>query len=295
MAKLIVQNKFLTKKLFDFFSQLIIYAPATHSVKQSFSLAHILDEERLEIGFGNKELVSKNLELLRCFEMPDSEFIRVGPAHDGGYVIYKDIGSLNKVISIGVGWDTSFEEDLNSKVKGINFVMFDHTVSQTKKLPENFKFYSLGLGSKNLFPFVTLDSIVNAHLSINDRALLKIDIEGFEYESLSKTSLETLNNFDQILIEIHDLNSKTLTSGLFTDLISKITKNYHLVHIHGNNNTGYSVIAGACVPKTLELTFIRKTFQVNQTVGSAIFPREQDFPNTTGDDLSIGSFLFRFN
>lgn len=293
VAKLITKNSYLTRKLFDFYTQLIVFAPSKFAIKQSRSLAHILGKDRLGRDNFLIEDVFNRMALLRCFELPDSEFIRIGPSHDGGYVIYKDVSQITKVISIGVAEDTAFEEDFNSLNKDVTFYLFDHTVTPKRKLPRNFEFYSQGLGKENVSHFVNLKHIVNTHLSHEDRALLKIDIEGSEYEALSDTSSETLSNFDQLLIELHNLNEETLSSNLFNELLTKIRKNFQLVHIHGNNNDGYSIIRGACVPQTLELTFLNKSFQLREVPGSAIFPRDLDFPNTRGDDLAIGSFKFK--
>jgi FkbM family methyltransferase len=292
-AKLAVKSEFVTRKLFDFYTQLIVFAPSTHAIKQSRSLANTLGRERMGLDSSSVESVFESLALLRCFELPDSEFIRVGPNYDGGYVVHKNISQINKIISIGVAEDTSFEEDFYMKNKNINFYLFDHTVTPKRKLPANFRFFSLGLGKHNENSFINLDYIIDTYLKLDDLALLKIDIEGSEYEALEETGVDTLSRFDQILIELHDLSEEKITSKFFKSLLLKLRKGYYLVHVHGNNNDGYTLIKGACIPKTLELTFVNKKFKLVESVGTAIFPRDLDFPNTTGDDLSIGSFRFK--
>lgn len=130
-------------------------------------------------------------------------------------------------------------------------------------------------------------------MKFDDRAILKIDIEGSEYTALEETDVELLSSFDQILIEIHDISEENMSSQLFKELLQKLNYNHHLVHIHGNNNDEYMLIKGACVPKTLELTYVSKRFDLKESKGSAIFPRYMDYPNTTGDELILGSFKFR--
>jgi hypothetical protein len=293
IAKVMVKSDLLTRKLFDFYTQLIVYAPSRHAIKQSKSLAHTLGKERIGLASIASESIFNSLALLECFELPDSEFIRVGPNYDGGYVLYKDISNINKVISIGIAEDTSFEEDFNLQNENVEFFLFDHTEVPKRKLPKNFRFFSLGLGHENKGPYVDLDFIVKSHLKYDDRAILKIDIEGSEYEALKDIDDALLSVFDQILIEIHDICEDNLASRSFKKLLTKLKINHHLVHIHGNNNDGYNLIKGACIPNTLELTYVSKKFDLKEIVGSAIFPRVMDYPNTRGDDLLIGSFRFR--
>jgi len=293
IAKIVVQSDFLTRKLFDFYTQLIVYAPSQHAIKQSKSLAHELGKERIGLSYISGESVFNSLALLKCFELPDSEFIRIGPNYDGGYVLYKDISNINKVISIGIAEDTSFEEDFNLLKNNVEFFLFDHTVVPKRKLPENFNFFSLGLGNVNKKPYVNLEFIVNSHLKHDDRTILKIDIEGSEYKALEDIDATILSAFDQILMEIHDINEDNLSSKAFKKLLTKLRVKHHLVHVHGNNNDGYNLIKGACVPKTIELTYVSKKFELKEIIGSAIFPRAMDYPNTTGDDLILGSFRFR--
>ena len=292
-AKFIVKNRFILEKLFDFYTQLIVYAPSKYYIKQSKSLANTFDNDLIPFDKYKTKKLLQSLALLRCLEVPDSEFIRIGPYRDGGYVVYKRLEKIVKVISIGVAEDTAFEEDFLELNPKIFFFLFDHTVTPKKILPTNFKFYPLGLARSNESCFVNLDYIANTCIFDGEKALLKIDIEGSEYEALSDSNELVFSKFEQILIELHDLNSETLLSYAFIDLLKKIRLSFHLVHIHGNNNDGYTIVGGAAIPKTLELTFLNKEFEVKEIVGSAIFPRTLDYPNTFGDDLNIGAFKFQ--
>lgn len=63
--------------------------------------------------------------------------------------------------------------------------------------------------------FKTLDEIVNIHKMKN--GILKIDVDGYEYEILRSTSVKTLSKFDFIFLEYHfgvqDLISILISSG----------------------------------------------------------------------------------
>lgn len=292
VAKFVVKNRFLTNKLFDFLTQLIIHAPSIHLIKQSKSLANTLGRERNSTSKLNAEQIKRSLGLLRCFELPDSEFIRIGPFHDGGYVVYRDVKSINKLISIGVAEDTAFEEDFSRLNPNLTVYLYDHTATPKRELPDNFNFHSTGLGPKDSTNLLTLDTIIYKHVQKKDKVILKIDIEGSEYEALATISEDSYKLFEQIIIELHDINETRLISSSFTALLEEIRKEFYLVHIHGNNNDGFVMAGGAAVPQTLELTFLSKRYGVKEVIGSAIFPRSIDYPCATGIDLQLGAFRF---
>ena len=291
-AQLLVKSDFLTRKLFDFYTQLLVYAPSMHAIKQSKSMANYIRQDSGDNTSSVQRRVLSNLSLFRCLELPDSQLLRIGPNHDGGYVIHPSFKNLTKVFSIGVAEDTSFEEHLLHLNQNIEFFLFDHTVTPKRKLPGSMHFYSLGLGNSIEGQFVNLEYIVNKHLLPEDASLLKVDIEGSEYSALEFVHSDTFNKFDQIVIELHELNGEKLSSDQLSSLLERIRANFNLIHIHGNNNDGYINVCGICVPQTLEITFLNKRIEVTEVPGSAIFPRVMDFPNTIGDDLVIGAFKF---
>lgn len=234
----------------------------------------------------------QSLLLLRCFELPDCEFVRIGPCHDAGYVLHKDLCDIQVVISIGIADDTSFEEDLALHQKDITFFLFDHTTKPKRKLPRNFHFFSLGLGASTVGNLVSLEEITREHLRYSEKAILKMDIEGSEYLALQSVSADLFARFEQIIIEIHNLDGERILSDSYINLLKNLRASFHLVHIHANNNDGFVLVAGVPIPRTLELTFLNKSKGVQEVPGSARFPRSCDYPNASGDDLVIGAFQF---
>ncbi len=61
-------------------------------------------------------------------------------------------------------------------------------------------------------------------------------------------------NIVAIAIEFHDVDT---ASGLFNSLVEKIKRDFHIVHIHGNNMGG---IAPFNFPIAPEITFLNKRF-----------------------------------
>jgi len=79
--------------------------------------------------------------------------------------------------------------------------------------------------------FKTLDEIVNIHKIKN--GILKIDVDGFEYEILRSTSAKTLRKFDYIFLEYHfgvqDLSTLLISSGFLvkSEEVAKIDAHWH--------------------------------------------------------------------
>lgn len=148
------------------------------------------------------------LPIVRC---PDGELPqRKGASGDGGKWLC--MGSLKRsdggclVYSIGSNEQFDFEEEMLQE--GCTVHTFDCT-SKPKTLVEGRHVYhSVCLGNKNEVrkgnqEFQTLDQVLkqNQHTSVD---LLKMDIEGFEYEVFSGWKWTTSCHFpDQISVEIH--------------------------------------------------------------------------------------------
>ena len=104
--------------------------------------------------------------------------------------------------------------------------------------------------------------------------MLKVDIEGFEYEIID----QIINSSDKILsliIEFHEIDKY---EDIFENKIKLLQSKFEIIHIHGNNNTGTQKVN---LPKTLEITFVNKENYKNHNKEFRYdFPvKDIDFPN----------------
>ena len=138
---------------------------------------------------------------------------------------------MNVVYSIGVGDDVSFDMDLAARGKEI--FLFDHTVDQPPLSHPNFHFFKCAVGGSNdvSHSIDTLEHQIETlgHAGRSD-LLLKVDVEGDEFEIFSAISCERLKQFQQIVIEIHWLSRLSDASyrGKFIDILSKINHAFTL-------------------------------------------------------------------
>jgi len=216
---------------------------------------------------------------LKPFHINNENLIRIGPKLDGGYILDKRIIHLTeKIITCGLNDDWEFEKHFLKINPSCEVIAYDHTVSKEfwikrfkkdiihffllkkvrfRKIIGIFKYYDyinffrnknkhhqLKISNKNIKnKEITIDEI----LSGNNNLILKIDIEGDEYNIL-KQILNNSKKINTLLIEFHDIQKNM---NLIKDFITQ-SNDLKLVHIHGNNYTCTNKYEN---PNVIELTF----------------------------------------
>jgi hypothetical protein len=194
------------------------------------------------------------------------EKARFGSKFDGGYIFAKTDLIDYKIFGFGVNNDISCEVSLNDYFKG-TVDLFDGTCDFNYKLPLNFSYNKINIDKNN----------INEILKCDKPIILKMDIEGYEYECLSNLNDEILNNIHQIGVEFHLWNESGYSMEEFYKIILKIQKTHKIFHIHGNNNFG---IYRDSIPHLLELSFINKKLcDLNDNDNGEYPVLNLDFPN----------------
>jgi hypothetical protein len=177
------------------------------------------------------------------------EKIRIGPKHDGGYVISKTcLDQTSAVYSLGIGDEVGFDIDIADR--GLTVYQYDGTISGTPHPHNNFKFKSLMMSSQTLAEELT----ANGHIDRKD-LMLKMDIEGAEYELLYHLDWQLLDCFNQIVLELHHVTNFAMSGTM----LQKFCTQFIPIHVHANNND-YRSVDG--VPNMLELTFVNTNMLV---------------------------------
>lgn len=132
-------------------------------------------------------------------------------------------------------------------------------------------------------------AFVDSMKSIPDygNLLIKIDIEGGEYDLANDLIEEIERRKNQIACIVMELHDTEMRRSEFSKLVMDIQKYLPIVHIHGNN---CAPIAADGLPTVVEITFARKDFVPAQRVLE--FPRiGLDYPN----DGSLPECEFSFS
>ncbi|MBU3553730.1 MULTISPECIES: FkbM family methyltransferase [Polynucleobacter] len=241
-------------------------------------------------------LLSNELSILAPVITKDLE--RIGNKGDGGYVLpLSSVKDADFLISMGVNTDWSFDEHFLEINPNIFIHAYDHTISERQfrknikkplfrllygksSIKEVLSYYSLYRSYKNFFrdkvthfqerihnridhPYdATLDLVMERAKASS--IVLKVDIEGSEYRVIDEI-LRYSAIISALVIEFHHTEPYR---NLFLDSISKLKKEYDIVHIHGNN---YDFVATDGLPEVLEITFVK-------SAKNSGFEKRKNFP-----------------
>ena len=262
------------------------------------------------IGNGKVALNTKSLSLntnenyyqelkkvLKIRRVKDLPFVRIGKVNDGGYIMagnLSQIGWGGRGIAYSFGISNEISWDVDMARRGYNIFMYDMTIDKLPYENEKFHFFKEGIGGvkdeEKLLD--TLENFLKRNGHENKyEMILKMDVEGAEWDFLENVSLETLIKFDQIVFEFHSLTEPKTFSEMcrIINLIDKINKTHTLVHLHGNNNQHYINVENVgVIPNVLELTYLR-TKNHNFCDDEIFLPSSLDSPNNpTTPDISLG-------
>lgn len=194
---------------------------------------------------------------------------RYGRKEDGGYVILDDVLGAKHLLGYGVDKDVSFENELTA-AWGIEAHIFDHTITETPETGPAVTYVKEGIGAIDEAPLFTLATHVERYVPPGSDFILKMDVEGAEWDVLATADLTRVC---QLIIEFHDLQDD------HSEIIRKINDQFYLVHVHGNNCHNQPIVFIDRVhkmPRYLECTYIRKDL-IDVTPTTQKFPSPLDF------------------
>lgn len=206
-----------------------------------------------------------------------------------------DNGSNEKIAySFGIANDVSWDLDMANR--GYEVFMYDMTINSLPQENPKFHFFKEGIAGAKIpeQSLDTLENFVNRNGHANkDNMILKMDVEGAEWNFLSEVSSDLLKRFDQIVFELHWLiQSKRFTEmALITSLISKLNLTHTLVHLHGNFTGGPFIEFEniGIFPDVLEATFVKKENYTLYYDENIHLPISLDRPNSAElKDIELG-------
>ena len=204
----------------------------------------------------------------------EHNLLRLGEENDGGYLIPNDFYGIKNNYSAGVGELTKFEKDLEKRfsIKS-NMVDFNHI--DPKIFPKESKFLKKRIG------IISSENEININDWLkdeNEEIILKMDIEGDEYLTLTSISDENLNKIRIFVLEVHDLRHlrNYFFFKTFEKILSRLNKVFYVCHLHANNSSKIKNIGGFKIPDMLEITLIRKDRIKNFSGQYAEIPHKLD-------------------
>jgi hypothetical protein len=211
--------------------------------------------------------------------------VRIGDSNDGGYVVpLEAVTAAGALVSFGLSHNWTFERDFKSRNPGAVVHCYDHTVSLLTAIQYSFgqllrfvvqrrasalrrafrwidylvffqadrKHFKQRVWRDRQFNSATIEDVFS-RLPSECPVFVKMDIEGGEYRVLDDL-LSHSKNIVAMAIEFHDVD---IVPEMFNSFVGKIKRDFHVVHIHGNNMGG---VAPFNFPIAPEITFLNKRF-----------------------------------
>ena len=174
-------------------------------------------------NYNKSELNHFDYRILNTYKIPNT-LVRVGPKEDGGYVI-ADGFDYDLFISCGIANDIRFEEAFLD-IHKIKCIAFDGTIKTFPRNRNTMEWVPKNIG------FLNTDKTTNLkeYIQTNKKIFLKMDIEGSEFNWLDSMTETELDNFSQIVLEVHwpfDIYRM--------NMLKKLNKTHYIIHIHANN------------------------------------------------------------
>ena len=175
-------------------------------------------------------------DLLQPVVLSNCEFVRLGEKNDGGYLMCGNLlDGVQAGYSYGIANYDQWGCDIATRL-GVVLHQYDcfdtrqpacstgktifhaECVAETRKTEEGRAFDSMA----NQF---------ERNGDSNKRLVVKMDVEGAEWDSLYNASDETLESFDQLAIELHFMNEPR-----HVEVVKRLKQFFHVVHLHFNNH-----------------------------------------------------------
>jgi hypothetical protein len=224
-------------------------------------------------------------DLLQPVALSNCRLERFGEANDGGYLMCANLlAGVESGYSYGISGYDKWGCDISTtlKVPVHQYDCFNLTEPSCPSGTTVFHSECVGTAAATLEgrPF---DTIENQFIKNGDgakRVVLKIDVEGAEWDSLLTTPDEVLQRIDQMAVEFHwELDEAQWTrQERYARLVRRLRQFFEVAHIHFNN--------ASCLDDldpfpswAYEVLFVSKRLAVVDSSGRAGGPHPLDAPN----------------
>jgi hypothetical protein len=190
-----------------------------------------------EISFiGYKAFVRQRLFLeLKPVQLKNCNFKRFGDPGDGGYLMCDNLmQNVESAYSYGISGTDEWGCDIS---KNYNLLVHQYDCFNLKRPvcgEGNFDFHEECIGDKYVIaegkPFDSLNNQIIKNKDQGKLLVIKMDVEGAEWDSILSTPAAVLNVINQLSVEFHGVDQKK-----YIKVIRKLKKVFYIVDVHFNN------------------------------------------------------------
>jgi hypothetical protein len=167
--------------------------------------------------------------------LANCELERFGEEHDGGYLLCRNLlGDVKSAYSYGISgydqWGCDVSARLHVRVHEYDCFNPTRPVCSTGRMV----FHAECVGNSGRVedgrPFDTLEDQVRKNGDAGKQLVVKMDVEGAEWESVLGASDDVLQRIDQMAVEFHGFDEER-----FILAILKLKRFFYLANLHWNN------------------------------------------------------------
>jgi hypothetical protein len=207
------------------------------------------------------------------------ELQRFGSAHDGGYLMCGNLLTrATAAYSYGIDGNDAWGCDVAGplRIPLHQYDCFNTTAPRCARgAAPQFHAECVGPARATIDgrPFDTMSNHIAANGHTGETLVVKMDVEGSEWQSLLTAPDHVLDTIDQLAIEFHRVEDRA-----FVDTALKLSQFFYVAHYHHNNyecRPGFEPFAGP----VFELLLVNKRIAVANPSQSARGPSALDAPN----------------
>jgi Methyltransferase FkbM domain len=181
-------------------------------------------------------------EMLQPVALANCQLERFGEANDGGYLMCGNLlGDVQSGYSYGISgydkWGCDISSTLHVPVHQYDCFNPSQPVCPDGKTVFHLECVGPTAATVEGRYFDTIDNQFTKNGDDGKRIVLKIDVEGAEWDSLLSTPDEVLQRIDQMAVEFHwELDDARWTQQeRYARLVRRLKQFFEIVHIHFNN------------------------------------------------------------
>jgi hypothetical protein len=217
-------------------------------------------------------------DMLQPVALTNCNLQRFGEPHDGGYLMCANLlGDVQSGYSYGISGYDQWGCDVSTKL-GVRVHQYDCFDMRQPACPSgDMLFHAECIADTTRVedgrPFDTFANQFARNGDAGKRLVMKIDVEGAEWDAFLHAPDDLLDQFDQIAVEFHLSHDVK-----YVHVVERLKQRFHVAHLHFNN---FSCVEDAAPfpSSAYEVLFVHKRIGLVDPSPRASGPHPQDAPN----------------
>jgi hypothetical protein len=257
---------------------LIVFAAITAGAATSVRLAGGRRAAADEVPDVTAQLRQDLLRELRPVALSNCRLERFGERNDGGYLLCGNLlGAVRSGYSYGIsgydGWGCDISRRLSVTVHQYDCFNLTRPVCQGGDTIFHGECVGAENGLQEGRPFATLATQIDRNGDGRNRIVVKMDVEGAEWDSFNTAPDDVLQRIEQMAVEFHGFDQPR-----FLAAVRRLKRFFHVAHFHWNN---YSCVDGKAPFRAwaYEVLFVNKQIAQPEASRPVVLPHRLDAPN----------------